>query len=322
MNKIKVSVIIPIYNVEQYIERCARSLMEQTMKDGIEFIFVNDCTPDKSVQILERVVSDYPERVNQVFVVNNSNNIGVTETRKKGIKVAKGEYIGWCDGDDWCDNEMFQEMYNVAVHSSSDIVVCDYWNVEGETMIRSQMIPSNSPQEAVKKRYLNSKSFSFSLWNQIIRKCYFEKCWDNVTPVNFSEDTFVLSYIYYYAKSIRFVKKPLYFYRSDNENSLVNLHEITRKTWLIHKKNMEDIEKLYYENNGWKQYHITINAWLFGSKIFYKKAFLSDREFFYTFKRASKDILRFYDWRKLSSWKMYLVHNFYFFYRLANNSFV
>lgn len=317
MNEIKVSVIVPIYNVERYIERCVRSLMEQTMKYGIEFIFINDCTPDNSVQILKRVVSEYPERANQVLVVSNSNNMGVTETRKKGIEFANGEYIGWCDSDDWCDKDMFQEMYNLASDTSSDIVVCDYWNVESEKRIRTLMVPSSSPQEAVKKRYY-SNSFSFSLCNQIIRKSFFEKCWDKVTPVNFGEDYFVLSYIYYYAKSIRFVKRPLYYYWKDNESSLVHLRDTTHEAWLTQKKNIEDVEKLYYENNGWAQYHITMNAWLFGSKIFYKEAFLSEKEFFYTFKRASKDILRFYNWRKLSSWKMYLVHNFYFLYKFAN----
>lgn len=317
MNEIKVSIIIPVYNVERYIEHCVRSLMEQTMKDGIEFIFINDCTPDNSMQILERVISDYPERGKQVLIINNSKNIGITETRKKGVEFAKGEYIGWCDSDDWCDKMMFQEMYDLAFKSSSDIVVCDYWNVENGKKIRTKMIPSNSPQEAVKKRYLYSKSFSFSLWNQIIKKCLFEKCWNKVTTTNFGEDTIVLSYIYYYAESIKYIGKPFYYYRKNNENSLVNLRVTTHEAWLIQKKNIENVERLYYENDGWNQYHITMNAWLFSSKIFYKKAFLSDKEFFYTFKRASKDILRFYNWRKLSSWKMYLAHNFYFIYRIT-----
>lgn len=65
MSGIKVSVIIPIYKAELFIERCVRSLMEQTMKDDIEFVFVNDCTPDKSMQILKRILDDYPQRSNQ-----------------------------------------------------------------------------------------------------------------------------------------------------------------------------------------------------------------------------------------------------------------
>ena len=114
MSDVKVSVIVPVYKVEQYIEKCVRSLMEQTMKEGIEFIFINDCTPDDSMQILESVVGEYPDRADQVVIWNNSSNVGVSESRRKGIELAKGEYIGWCDSDDWCEKEMFEKMCKVA----------------------------------------------------------------------------------------------------------------------------------------------------------------------------------------------------------------
>lgn len=97
MSSVKVSVIVPIYKAEQFIERCVRSLMEQSMKDDIEFVFVNDCTPDQSMQILERVINDYPERNNQIVIWNNPENLGVTRSRKKGVELSNGEYIGWCD---------------------------------------------------------------------------------------------------------------------------------------------------------------------------------------------------------------------------------
>ena len=79
---IKLSIIVPIYKVEQYIERCIRSLMEQTMKENIEFIFVNDCTPDNSIQILQNVIQEYPNRSSQIRIYNNTKNIGLHETRK------------------------------------------------------------------------------------------------------------------------------------------------------------------------------------------------------------------------------------------------
>ena len=94
MSSVKVSVIVPIYKAEQFIERCVRSLMEQSMKDDIEFVFVNDCTPDQSMQILERVINDYPERNNQIVIWNNPENLGVTRSRKKGVELSNGEYIG------------------------------------------------------------------------------------------------------------------------------------------------------------------------------------------------------------------------------------
>lgn len=96
----KVSVIIPIYRVEPYIERCARSLMEQTMRECIEFIFINDATPDGSMRLLKQVLDDYPARASQIRIINHNENKGIAYTRSEGIKEAKGQYIGWCDSDD------------------------------------------------------------------------------------------------------------------------------------------------------------------------------------------------------------------------------
>ena len=82
----KVSVCIPVYGVEKYIERCARSLFEQTMKDDIEFIFVDDCTPDKSIEILQKVLEEYPERKNQVKIIRHETNKGLTGARNTALK--------------------------------------------------------------------------------------------------------------------------------------------------------------------------------------------------------------------------------------------
>lgn len=76
----KVSVFVPVYNVELYIERCARSLFEQTYP-YLEYVFVNDCTPDRSMQILQKVMEDYPERKNAVKIIHHENNIGIAATR-------------------------------------------------------------------------------------------------------------------------------------------------------------------------------------------------------------------------------------------------
>ena len=99
MHNPKVSIIVPIYGVEHFIERCARSLFEQTL-DGIEFIFVNDSTPDNSISILLRVLEDYPNRQNQVRIVQHEVNKGLPFARQTGIRLAKGEYIAHCDSDD------------------------------------------------------------------------------------------------------------------------------------------------------------------------------------------------------------------------------
>lgn len=119
----KVSVIIPVYNVEKYIERCARSLMEQTL-DEIEYIFIDDCSSDNSVSILEVVISDYPERQKSVSIYKQPFNGGQAKARNKGIELAKGEYISFVDSDDWIDNRMLETLYENAQKNRADISCC------------------------------------------------------------------------------------------------------------------------------------------------------------------------------------------------------
>ena len=92
---IKVSVIIPVYNVEKYIEHCARSLMEQTLMD-IEYIFVDDCTPDHSMEILQRVLTDYPERLENIRIIHHTQNSGSAAVRNMRIWESKVlRWISW-----------------------------------------------------------------------------------------------------------------------------------------------------------------------------------------------------------------------------------
>ena len=96
----KVSVIVPVYGVEKYIERCARSLFEQTL-DDMEFIFVDDCTKDESIEVLKRVIDLYPVRKDQVKIIHHAVNKGLSRARETGVNAATGDYIGHCDSDDW-----------------------------------------------------------------------------------------------------------------------------------------------------------------------------------------------------------------------------
>lgn len=125
----KVSVIIPVYGVEKYIERCARSLFEQTL-DDIEYIFVDDCSPDKSVFILERIIKEYSSRFldegKKVRIERMPKNCGLPAVRKYGIQLCSGKYIIHCDSDDWVDENMYEKMYNKAIEDDADVVVCDF----------------------------------------------------------------------------------------------------------------------------------------------------------------------------------------------------
>ena len=119
----KVSVIVPFYKVEKYIEKCASSLLQQTL-DDMEFIFVDDCGEDNSANILKKVIEQYPSR--DVKVVKMERNSGVSAARACGIEIAHGEYIGFCDSDDWMESDMYRTLYNEAIKVHADIVGCGF----------------------------------------------------------------------------------------------------------------------------------------------------------------------------------------------------
>lgn len=121
----KVSVIIPVYRTEKYIERCVRSLFNQTL-DEIEYLFIDDCSPDNSIKILNNVLEDYPHRKEQVIIHRMSRNSGQAIVRNWGMQNATGEYVIHCDSDDWVDADMYRAMYDKAVEEHSDVVICDY----------------------------------------------------------------------------------------------------------------------------------------------------------------------------------------------------
>ena len=125
----KISVIVPIYKAEKYIGRCARTLFEQTLT-GIEYIFIDDCTPDHSMEILDKVVEEYHTRLamecKTVRTMRMPVNSGQAAVRLQGIMAATGRYIIHCDSDDWVDCNAYQIMYEKAINEQADIVICDY----------------------------------------------------------------------------------------------------------------------------------------------------------------------------------------------------
>lgn len=131
----KVSVIVPIYNVEKYIEECLLSLLNQTLRD-IEIICVNDGTPDDSM----RIVKKYKKQDKRIKIINQKN-MGIGAARNRGLQVAQGEYIYFLDSDDWLDKGGLKKLYEVAVSKKLDVL---YFN--GETIYESEQIKKEFPQ--------------------------------------------------------------------------------------------------------------------------------------------------------------------------------
>ena len=116
--KIKVSVIVPVYNVEAYLDKCLNSLVNQTLKE-IEIIVVNDGSKDNSEKIIEKYKEKYPEKIKYY----KKENGGLSSARNYGLKYAIGEYVAFVDSDDYVDLKMYEKMINLANLENSDIVV-------------------------------------------------------------------------------------------------------------------------------------------------------------------------------------------------------
>ena len=103
----KVSILVPIYNVEKFFSRCLESLFNQTYQN-IEYVFVNDCTPDNSMVVLHNFMEKYPSRAKLVRIIENTNNCGIAIVRNTLIKNATGDYVLFVDSDDWIEEDMVE----------------------------------------------------------------------------------------------------------------------------------------------------------------------------------------------------------------------
>lgn len=314
---IKLSVIIPVYNVHNYIERSVRSLMEQTMKNGIEFIFVNDCTPDESIIILRKVLEDYPERHSQVRIIENQYNLGIYKTRCVGAEAAMGDYIGWVDPDDWVDNEMFEKMLKATDGGYEDIIVCDYveYRLRRTTQIRFKS--SRTPLECI-ERYRSGMFFSGTLWNQIFRRELFVNHMYDIIPTNYSEDTYIIWHIYAHANSISYVNTPLYHYDKRNQKSLMHIRTVSKDAWEEQEKNLEYIDTMQYSSS--KEYQRSLYYLMFWRKYEYTSAFETPALFYKTFRRASWSILYFPGMTLVNKLKIFVINNCYPLFWIFNKS--
>lgn len=216
----KVSVIVPVYGVEKYIERCARSLFEQTL-DDIEYLFIDDCTPDRSIEILQQVLEESPQRKPQVIIHRMEKNSGQAAVRKWGMQNATGEYVIHCDSDDWVDTDKYRAMYEKAKDENADVVVCDYCVHDGNRELKIVHGCQSTDIEKFKINLLFQRD-SWSLWNKMFRKTSCYK--DIIYPKgNMGEDMAICAQLILYCKKIAYVDKPLYYYYMNSDSISHNL---------------------------------------------------------------------------------------------------
>lgn len=219
---VKVSIVIPIYNVGKYIDRCARSLFEQSLSE-IEYIFVDDCTPDNSMDILANLIEEYPKRKNQIRIIRHQTNQGLACSRIDGIKIAKGKYIAHCDSDDWVDVDLYEKLYDRAEETDADLTICDFV-CEYTSRRRCEKIVTTfncTPRQALMN--MHNESFYCMVWRCLFKREFVLEY--NIFPlphVDMWEDTCVTLPAFYYANKIAKVNDSVYHYFINDHSMCAN----------------------------------------------------------------------------------------------------
>lgn len=219
VNRPLVTVIVPIYKVEKYIGYCAESLFAQTYSE-IEYIFVNDCTPDKSVDIVRAVLEKYPERKLHVRFINNMINQGLAYCRNIGVSHAQGEYLMHVDSDDYVAKDAVENLLGTALRENADIVVSNFFLVT-QTGIKNDILAYPDDKDIYLKKILQRDLRVGVCGKFLKRKLYTEHGIEVPAGIDFGEDMVTFPRLVYYANKIA-LSSPFYYYNQ------LNIHSYTK----------------------------------------------------------------------------------------------
>lgn len=230
------SVIVPVYNVEDYLEKCIKSILSQTF-DDFELILVNDGSTDSSLEICQK----FKNKDDRVKVFSKENG-GLVSTRNYALKRSKGDYICYVDGDDWIEQDMLDKIYRLAIKNySPDIVTFGSKKVfsNSEEVIdtraeegfynRDRIIKEILPYFIYDSNQKFCKSIIYhSAWNKIYKRSLLLNHYCRETRIRMGEDSAFTFECIYYAQSLYIIKDVFYMYNQTNTSSMVHLYDKNR----------------------------------------------------------------------------------------------
>lgn len=253
MDRMKVSVIVPMYKVEKYLDRCIKSIINQTYKN-LEIILVDDGSPDSSGNIAE----GYAQSDSRIRVIHKENG-GLSDARNAGIIVASGDYICFVDSDDSIDEHFVEELIKACASSGADIAVCNYLNVikpedipPYDSKNNANIVVQNS-LEALNSIYSQDNVVTIVAWNKLYRR----ELWNDILfPVGrIHEDEATTYKLLYKAKKIVRIDKSLYYYFKNDESITGSQYSLKRLDilWAIESRmdfyKSKALEELYYKDS-------------------------------------------------------------------------
>lgn len=258
----KVSVIIPVYQAEKDIARCCRSLFGQTL-DQVEYLFIDDCSHDHSIAIINAVLGEFPNKKSCVKILHQHENRGVSACRQLGLDNAIGEYIIHCDSDDWVNPKMYELLYKTAKAEHAEVVCCDYCAEYGN---HTEIV--TFPDAYVKKPSFNISPIEGAVWNKLISKSLIARCdirfYDGI---NLGEDFGFVTRCRTQSKKNAVIHEPLYHYNQQNLSSIT--HNFTKERFMQVIKLAQRIEDEYIANGIAQNYIKELNFLKFQSKAFF-----------------------------------------------------
>lgn len=204
-----ISVIVPVYNVEKYLPQCIDSILNQTEKN-LEIILVDDGSLDNSGKICD----EFSKKDDRIVVIHKKNN-GLSSARNAGLEIAKGNYIGFVDSDDWLDKSMYEVLLKLLKENNSDISCCDFFKTANSDdsipHIDNEIINSYNNIESLNNFYNGLYTQTVVAWNKLYKRELFK---DISYPVGkIHEDEGTTYKLYYKANKITYTNRPLYYYR-------------------------------------------------------------------------------------------------------------
>ena len=271
----KVSVIIPVYNVEKYLQQCIDSLVNQTLNE-IELIFVNDASPDSCHEILQRNAGLWPELIK---VIDLGENQRLGGARNTGIRAATGKYIGFVDSDDFVSKTMFEDLYIASESTGADISFIQYALVPDDAIYQENLIPVKTPYVTWNQSLLDTNGrilTDYDRANLIAHKTggvycgLYKRDFLLETRIDFPvkiryEDNYWESLIKAYAKKVTYVEKIDYYYRFNPKSTLhlrnqsYHYDRITIEHMMISEARKRNLFDRYHE--AWEYLYITRYFW-------------------------------------------------------------
>ena len=284
----KISIIVPFYNVEGYIEKCIKSLISQTIED-IEIICIDDESTDNSKEIVLR----YANVDKRIKLISTQKHLGQSSARNLGLEIAEGEYIGFVDSDDWVESNMYEKMYNLAISKNTDITMCqaflyddktqecytnDYYNLKELEKFKDNVFsPLDTKNEILK--------INIVLWNKIYKKDFLKKINVKFVDGYIYEDLPFFFETYLKAKRINILWENLYYYRENRNYS--TMQSIDQKVY----NRIPMVEKTYEilkQSEFFEEKKIDIISWIIDD-IFHRYTVLDDK-YYEEYYKKMKDL--------------------------------